>query len=159
MKISKPPFDHATFLDQLRVFLPCHHPSPEPRRKIKEGNHQPYYRIQCGACGAPLSSQLSYSVVEDFQKSIGAIQDWNYQRENEWLVRRLHFGRLLRDDQNLKRHEHWWKEYEIYLGSFEWKVRRDAILRRCSHVCEECGNNPATQVHHLTYERVGEELV
>ncbi len=158
MRISKPPFDYAMLQAQLKIFLPCEHPKAEPRRKIKEGNRQPYYRIQCPDCGAPLSSHLAFDLVDDFKKTFGPIRGWDHAAEADWLEKRLKWGRLLADHQNAQRHAWWWKEYDAYLGSPEWRARREKILVRSKRICEMCGSEPATDVHHLTYERVGEEL-
>lgn len=56
-------------------------------------------------------------------------------------------------------HRHWYAEY---LRSHEWKKLRDRILRQRGKLCELCGagrfSGTVLQVHHLTYERVSEEL-
>lgn len=63
-------------------------------------------------------------------------------------------------------------EYEQYLRSPGWRVRRAAALKRCGGRCEDCARErewaggsgsghlvwPAVEIHHLTYERVGNEL-
>jgi hypothetical protein len=50
-------------------------------------------------------------------------------------------------------------QYTEYLKSAKWRVRRDKALRRDKHQCAECGSKFNLQVHHLTYERVGDELI
>lgn len=49
--------------------------------------------------------------------------------------------------------------YDAYIRSERWAEKRAMILKRCGHKCEGCGMNPATQVHHLTYEHLGDELL
>lgn len=49
-------------------------------------------------------------------------------------------------------------EYLAHLQSPEWRAVRARILSRARGVCEECETAPATEVHHLTYERLGHEL-
>lgn len=49
--------------------------------------------------------------------------------------------------------QRWYREY---LRSEHWKTRRMAALRARGFICEDCGNE-ATEVHHLSYERLGEE--
>lgn len=53
----------------------------------------------------------------------------------------------------------WWKQYNEYLASPEWKVRREAVLQRAGFICEGCGVERAIQVHHLTYDHVGYEML
>jgi hypothetical protein len=53
----------------------------------------------------------------------------------------------------------WADLYRDYLKSQEWAVRRAKVMRRAGHICEGCGNKPATEVHHLTYDHVTEEFL
>jgi hypothetical protein len=48
--------------------------------------------------------------------------------------------------------------YGWYLGSAFWRERRDHILQRANQTCEKCQRRRATEVHHLTYVRVFQEL-
>lgn len=52
----------------------------------------------------------------------------------------------------------WLERYNIYLNSREWQRRRQGILERDSFICQSCLGKKATEVHHLTYTRVGCEL-
>jgi hypothetical protein len=52
----------------------------------------------------------------------------------------------------------WWRNYSAYLASPEWEMRRARILARDGYRCRRCRFQSATDVHHLTYERVGHEL-
>lgn len=55
--------------------------------------------------------------------------------------------------------EDFWTWYDRYLLSDAWRVRRAEVLKRASGVCEGCRKRVAKQVHHLTYERVGHEML
>ena len=46
-----------------------------------------------------------------------------------------------------------------YMASREWAVLKEAVKKRADGVCERCGLDPVDQVHHLTYERFGHELL
>lgn len=53
-------------------------------------------------------------------------------------------------------------EYEAYLASAQWKQRRAVRLEMADNKCERCGVSHFTaqlQVHHRTYERLGNELM
>lgn len=50
-------------------------------------------------------------------------------------------------------------DYDKYLQSDEWKKLRKLVFKRCDNVCEGCGVSRAQQVHHLTYKRIGDELL
>lgn len=38
-------------------------------------------------------------------------------------------------------------------------MKRRKIIDRCNGRCEGCGEAPVAQVHHLTYEHVGDEFL
>ena len=52
----------------------------------------------------------------------------------------------------------WWKNYSEYLASPEWAKLRARILARDAYRCRQCLLRGATDVHHLTYKRMGHEL-
>lgn len=47
--------------------------------------------------------------------------------------------------------------YTEYIRSSAWQVLRSQALTRDHSVCQVCKNAEATQVHHLTYVRLGHE--
>lgn len=50
------------------------------------------------------------------------------------------------------------REYQQYLRSDGWKLRRQPALDRAGGFCEDCGTRSSLEVHHLTYKRKGNEL-
>ena len=48
------------------------------------------------------------------------------------------------------------RAYDDYLRSEEWASIRSSIRVRCNGACEHCGG-AMDDVHHLTYEHVGDE--
>ena len=44
-----------------------------------------------------------------------------------------------------------------YLRSPKWQILRGKVFRRDGYICQECHENLARQVHHLTYTRWGNE--
>jgi 5-methylcytosine-specific restriction endonuclease McrA len=49
-------------------------------------------------------------------------------------------------------------EYLAYLRSQKWLRLRNLVLQRDRGLCRGCLQNMATEVHHLNYDRVYEEL-
>ena len=47
--------------------------------------------------------------------------------------------------------------YKDYLDSDEWKKLRTRVRRRARGWCERCKVGPRADIHHLTYERLGNE--
>jgi len=52
-----------------------------------------------------------------------------------------------------------WRWYSDYLDTDTWRVRRRLVLERAGGLCEGCRKEPATQVHHLTYDHVEHEFL
>ena len=50
-------------------------------------------------------------------------------------------------------------QYEDYLNSTVWKNKRRAVMDRCKKICERCGKFRVDEVHHLTYERIFNEML
>lgn len=48
-------------------------------------------------------------------------------------------------------------DYYEYIGSDEWKRKREEILKRDNYQCMACGGKCNLQVHHLTYKNIGNE--
>ena len=51
----------------------------------------------------------------------------------------------------------WWRNYKTYLLSPEWKAKRQMVFARDLFLCQICHFAGASQVHHLSYRRVGDE--
>jgi hypothetical protein len=49
--------------------------------------------------------------------------------------------------------------YRKYMMSSEWRNRRSKVMKRCSGICEGCGDHPATEVHHLSYQHFMDEFL
>jgi hypothetical protein len=50
-------------------------------------------------------------------------------------------------------------EYQTYLASREWALKRERVRERALGKCERCHVAEMNAVHHLTYARVGDELL
>ncbi len=50
-------------------------------------------------------------------------------------------------------------DYKRYLASREWRVKRKEVIEINNGVCERCASRPIQDIHHLTYERVGQERI
>lgn len=64
-----------------------------------------------------------------------------------------------RDAERQRKSEAWWSLYNEYLLSPEWAERRRKVIEREGGICQGCMDVDGTQVHHLTYDRVGRELL
>jgi hypothetical protein len=48
-------------------------------------------------------------------------------------------------------------DYHEYMASREWRLKRRGVIEACQNTCERCAHAPVQSVHHLTYERLGDE--
>lgn len=48
-------------------------------------------------------------------------------------------------------------KYVLYLNSPEWKAKRELVFKRDNCKCQKCKIEIADDVHHLTYENLGNE--
>lgn len=51
------------------------------------------------------------------------------------------------------------KEYLAHLRSPKWAATRALVLKRAGGMCEGCGIARADEVHHMTYENLGDEFL
>lgn len=49
--------------------------------------------------------------------------------------------------------------YKEYILSDAWRAKRRQVIARAGGVCERCKKAPVQEVHHLTYDRFGAELL
>src|SRR5207247_2309032 len=68
------------------------------------------------------------------------------------------------DNRAQRRQVYDWKghmmdiSYQEYLQTDEWKTRRLGCLKRDGYRCRVCNGTENLEVHHRTYERIGQEL-
>lgn len=49
------------------------------------------------------------------------------------------------------------KAKSIYLQSPQWLTKRQAVLHRDNYTCQMCSSTNNLNIHHVTYERLGNE--
>lgn len=54
-----------------------------------------------------------------------------------------------------------WAKYAAHVNprNAVWREKRRAVMKRCRYQCEGCHKQRARHVHHLTYDRLGHELL
>jgi hypothetical protein len=135
----------------------CGHPETALRRKVTS-NGGVQYRHQCLYCGGGPRGPVAKSTVPDPDR----VPLYDDEIHTRWLADRerqvaLVYQKHIRKQKAEK--AEWWRWYNKYLQSTEWRVRRDLVMARAEGVCEGCRSRPAVQVHHLTYDHVGNEFL
>jgi 5-methylcytosine-specific restriction endonuclease McrA len=128
----------------------CGSRSTELRRKLAR-NGTLMLGYQCLVCGGVVGTWVKRSSVgnpdalplwddlltEAFQTDQRVV--WAAERRTEDVV--------------------WRRRYESHLASPKWRSIRARVMQRARGVCEGCGTADATEVHHLTYKHLGDELL
>jgi 5-methylcytosine-specific restriction endonuclease McrA len=109
--------------------------------------------LTCGeAVGQSIGrNKITQPIVEADQTLAERYQDQrNKASEN---IDQKHI-RIQRAEGNIYR-----KEYEDYRRSEIWRMKRKKVLKRAKGICEGCLDAEATQIHHITYDHIGDELL
>ncbi|MEM7779453.1 MAG: hypothetical protein AAF697_03560 [Pseudomonadota bacterium] len=135
----------------------CSHEHSEPMALIISDGRKQVYRC-CTECGERIGSAMSQkdkAWVDSLPTESLALSERYTDRRNQ--ERHEIMLRLAR--QQFSERGRFTKAYRDYLESDDWRKRRELILKRCGGVCEGCGIEPATEVHHLSYEHFMEEFL
>lgn len=139
----------------------CAHTERE-LRLFTASNGVTHARYQCLECGGHLSSVRKSELTVDPASlpawdSMLATRWWQARRE-QWAVENAAREAAFQH-KRWEASQEWWARYHEHLASPAWQQTRRAVLRRAEGICEGCGRVAATQVHHLTYEHMGEEFL
>lgn len=148
------------FLDQqaaarseFHARFSCDHPILETRRRVIRGGSIQYVQ-QCVRCGEPQGSAIAKAkALAECGGEPAAFDDdlskqWQAAYAEAYQALRARFDR-----------DAFLSHYSDYLASDAWRNRRALVLKRARNVCEGCGVQPATQVHHLSYKHVCNEFL
>jgi 5-methylcytosine-specific restriction endonuclease McrA len=110
---------------------------------------------QCLTCGKNVGAARKDSFPD-----YAALPEWDQTLRDRWLAeqrQRYDEYRIGVQDWHAQQGPDWQGAYETYLQSSTWAVKRAAVLKRDDYICQACLTARATQVHHLTYEHLGNE--
>ena len=134
----------------------CNHPSLRMvwARHSNYGDEyqRPQLRNYCDDCGRMVGGALKHSSASADTPELSREEAMRPERIRKEYAEQ-------RDIERKRLEEQWRADYEAYLQTQEWADRRERIFKRANGVCEGCGEAPAEQVHHLTYEHCGNEFL
>ena len=114
--------------------------------KIKNGVE--VLRKQCLNCGRLLTRSYKRNIVNNFN----SLPYYDASAKDKRGEISIIFANYKQNFFNKSRDYY----RNVYLFSDEWKHKRDLIMELYNYKCQECGAE-ATDVHHLTYERIFQE--
>lgn len=128
----------------------CAHVHRELRLRIIADGRKAHYRqcVVCGYAGNAISGkvaevELRGRIAPPFDNDLEHF--WRGRKHAEYVYTYKQIAPMLR------------AEYDAYLASEAWAQRRAAAIRKANGICECCEYFSATQAHHVTYERIGQE--
>jgi hypothetical protein len=113
---------------------------------------QVYCRIESG-----VESDRLIGMIEDFMESIRGLHsdDSQFIPVADLIAVGLAYDSIKAILTRLSRASF---DYQAYLLSPEWKVRRDERINAAGRRCQVCNSPDRLNCHHRTYERIGREL-
>lgn len=134
----------------------CDHLAPQPvRRRDRLGRFS--YWHQCAECGRFVRAlKLADVIAEAGSLEVADADEDGPRRADQFEGDRAR--ERLEEEKRLKREE-WRDAASIYYVSDEWREKRDRVIRRAGGICEGCGIKDASQVHHVSYEHFGNEML
>lgn len=124
-----------------------------------------YFRMQCLRCGdtAQVVARSDLSPAD-----IRSAVPFNDARKQQWIERRRAYWESLEDvrrqqeaEEQERESAEWRRRYNAHVNPSnpKWRALRELVMRRAGGTCEGCGVRPAVQVHHLTYDHLGDEFL
>lgn len=105
----------------------------------------------CKNCKALEAGAMKHSLVPDINK-VPIVTDlpdrWKQKDQERTAFRQWAFE---------KQNNNWRQRYETHLNSDKWRQLRHLVLQRDNHICQSCLLVRASEVHHKTYDRLGNE--
>lgn len=138
----------------------CAHEQKQRRKRtVRGGGFQ--YVDQCLKCGRPMTNPISRAKALEANGGVepppfddALLAAW--EQEGADGAKRIigEYG----SREEFERAE-FFKWYDEYLASDVWLQKRQKVIQRAGGECEGCLSAPATAVHHLTYQHVGNEYL
>jgi 5-methylcytosine-specific restriction endonuclease McrA len=162
----------AAYVREVAPYVQCEHPDRELRRRTTESGAE-VFAHQCLTCGQARVQKKS-TIHPDLRAAAppfdeGLSERYYRDRTSRWReaydvrlsieVEQREVERREAEEAIEAESDKWWAWYNDYLRSPAWRVRRALVMRRAGGTCEGCLSAPATQVHHATYDHVGNELL
>lgn len=153
------PIPEDLTLEQIGEFIDaefaCDHAEMRLTLKTYSNGTTHVYR-QCPRCGQSVGA-LPKGTVPEAQRP--QLPPFDENLASEWWARRNERFQEIREHIWTRRKEERSDEYSDYLDSEEWREKRRIVLERDNWTCQGCRRARATQVHHLSYDHIFDELL
>lgn len=120
-------------------------------RKKTASNGAEMFAYQCLACGRSTSSWIKRASISN----PAAVPSWDAELQSKYDD----YNRSLWMDERTQVQRQRRQFYVQHLQSPKWRSIRSRVMQRAGGQCEGCGQSAAREVHHLTYDHLGDELL
>ncbi len=135
----------------------CDHAFHHIRYKENKVGQRSFWR-QCHNCGKGLG-QVPRRDIAVSQVMQARPYDTDREKERSRAILKEAQERYRTEYERATTPQGFWQRYDAYINSPRWRVVREKVMRRAGGVCEGCAEHPAEHVHHLTYDRLGAEML
>lgn len=112
---------------------------------------------QCIRCGSATTSALKQS--EFSPDVLASLEPWDDALQKRYWDDLREKERIAREGESAEELAAKREKYHEYLKSPAWLHKREQVLERDAYICQGCRDARATQVHHLTYAHIFNELL
>ena len=125
--------------------------------KIASNGAKSYWR-QCQHCGEGVKNIRKTDLSP---REIATAPPFDEAKRDQYQTHRLEFWQTLQEQEKAKEAWEWQRRYEAHvnMANPKWRSLRERVFKRAGGICEGCGLRAASQVHHLTYEHLGDEFL
>lgn len=135
----------------------CPHNDEADLVRARAANGSPLFRWRCRTC-TKLFASVSKADVDrtstpwtDLPDGLIEYEEYFAEVNRYVLAQNAELEKTLQQQRNTA--------YEQYLQSSSWRLKRDAVMKRDCYLCQGCLIAQATEVHHLTYDRIYNEML
>jgi hypothetical protein len=126
-------------------------------KETPNGTH--YAGMQCLGCGCCRRRVPNAEVLRKTGRGVKSLPPWDPALEERWRKRMAAHWERDFQERRAREQADFDRRYYEHLDSEKWRQLRQKVLARSKGICEGCGVNRAVQVHHLTYRRLGDEML
>jgi 5-methylcytosine-specific restriction endonuclease McrA len=135
----------------------CEHPQLERRAR---GTAEVDQCLACGSQkGGAFKQSESFGSLPKFDEGLAGRRDAEKEAQREIIDRDFVARERAEHSNQVAGPTEGDFQYAAYLRSPAWQRRRSLVLNRAKGICEGCMENKATEVHHRTYDQIGNELL
>jgi hypothetical protein len=137
---------------------PCAHANVD-LRALTCSNGTIQYVKQCLICGEKIGNPIKKADVIAARGPLEFILPFDETARSRGRHALTQARKTVFEEDRAARNAAFNTWYAQYLETDAWQAIRAKVLRRANGVCEGCMDARPTEIHHLTYQHVGQELL